>query len=130
MRDDCAKQSDCPVSPNRILLALLQPLLALLIVAGAAQAQPCLIEEERLWTVASSLEAARTWSERTDKPIAALQPSAAQADDHDYGSLIPLPETWPVLDEARLIENGRAAYPTAPPSHRPCAAPSTGPPSV
>jgi len=34
------------------------------------------------------------------------------------------------LDRARLIRISRVGYSTAPPSHRPCAAPPTGPPSL
>jgi hypothetical protein len=33
-----------------------------------------------------------------------------------------------ILDQARLVRVSRGPYPTAPVSHRPCAAPPTGPP--
>ena len=35
-----------------------------------------------------------------------------------------------LLDRARRVRVSRASCPTAPPGHRPCAAPPTGPPSV
>jgi len=46
-------------------------------------------------------------------------PSDAALGDHASRS---------VLDRAYLIRIGCAFHPTAPPSHRPCAAPPTGPP--
>jgi hypothetical protein len=119
------------VVPNRILLALLQPLLALLLIAGAAQAEPCLIPDERSWGVASSLATASTWNDPADEVSLAVQPSSDRGDDdHGFGALLLRPEVVLVIDQARLIENSQAAYPTAPPSHRPCAAPPTGPPLV
>jgi hypothetical protein len=117
--------------PNRILLAFLQPLLALLLIAGAGQAEPCLILDERDWSVASSFDTASTWDDPADEVSLALQPSSDRDDDdHGFGALLLSPEAVLVLDQARLIENSQASYPTAPPSHRPCAAPPTGPPLV
>jgi hypothetical protein len=119
------------VIPNRILLALLQPLLALLLIASAAQAEPCLILDERDWTIASSSDSVSTWNGRTDKASVTAQTSSDRDDDdYGFGYLLHSPETSLVIDQAGLIENSRAAYPTAPPSHWPCAAPPTGPPLV
>ena len=119
------------VIPNRILLALLQPLLALLLMAGVSQAEPCLILDERGWTIESSSDAAGIWEDRAGRASMAVQPSSDQDDDdHGPGHVLHPPAVALVIDEARLIENGRAAFPTAPPSHRPCAAPPTGPPLV
>jgi len=119
------------VIPSRILLALLQPLLALLLIAGEAQAEPFLIQDERSWTIASSLDTASTWNDRADEASGTAQSSSDRDDDdHGFGYLLPSREIVLVIDQARLIESSRTAYATAPPSHRPCAAPPTGPPLV
>ena len=117
--------------PNRILLALLQSLLTLFLTASVAQAEPCPIVDERGWTVASSADRAGIWNGRADNASETVQPASDRDDDdHGFGHLLHSPETALIIDHSRLIENGRAAYPTAPPSHRRCAAPPTGPPLV
>lgn len=118
------------VIPNRILMALLQPLLALLLMAGAAQAGPCPIVEEREWVLTGSYEVVSTWDQRTDKGSLAVQPPSASDDDQGTGFALPVPKQALILDVARLVRNSLAAYPTAPPAYRPCAAPPTGPPLV
>lgn len=118
------------VIPNRILMALLRLLLALLLMASAAQAEPCTMADEREWVLAGSPETVGTWNDRADKISLVAQPSSDRADDHDVGFVLPPSKPDSVLDQARLITNSRTAYPTAPPTHRPCAAPPTGPPLV
>jgi len=117
------------VTPDRILRALLRPLLALLLIAGATQAESCLILDERNWTTASSLDTTSSWEDWTDKASLAAQPSSGH-DDPGVGYALHSPEVSFAIDQAKLIENSRASYPTAPPCHRPCAAPPTGPPLV
>ena len=116
---------------NPLRFVVLAALLALLLIAGAAQAEPCLIPDERSWSIASSFDTASTWDDSADEVSLAVQPlSDRDDDDHGFGALLVAPEVVLVIDQARLIENSQAAYPTAPPSHRPCAAPPTGPPLV
>jgi hypothetical protein len=129
VRERLAHSKAIVVIPDRILQALLQPLLALLLIAGAAQAESCLILDERNWTLASSLDPASSWEDWTDQALVAAQPSSG-SDDPGFGYALHSPEAAFVIDQAKLIENGRAAYPTAPPGHWPCAAPQTGPPLV
>ncbi|MBO1908040.1 hypothetical protein J4G37_24505 [Microvirga sp. 3-52] len=114
---------------NRILRALLQPLLALLLIAGAAQAEVCLALDERIRTIASSSDMASIWEDPSDETSVAAPPSSSPYDP-GFGHALHSPDVAFVLDQAKLIESSRAAYPTAPPLHRPCAAPPTGPPLV
>ncbi|WP_162820345.1 hypothetical protein [Microvirga calopogonii] len=117
---------------HRILLALVQPLLALLLIAGTAQAQPCLFEDkDRNGAVERTLGVTADVFAPLEEFSVGLQAPAAGGDDHrDAGVVLPAGAPTVVLDQARLIRVGRAAYPHAPPSHRPCAAPPTGPPLV
>jgi hypothetical protein len=117
---------------HRFILAVLQPLLALLLIAGSAQAEACLFEDnDRVRTIERVAEAVSTLDDQVFS--IALKTQAAPDDNDDdlsVGSVLPSHMAELVLDQARLIENGRIAYPTAPPSHRPRATPSTGPPLV
>jgi hypothetical protein len=120
------------VKLDRILIRLVQPLLALLLIAAPAQAEPCLFEDEgRVQAFATVLNAIDVISDGEDYVLPAIQPMSNRDDDgHGSGSVL-LPLGMEItLDQARLIEISFAAYPTAPPSHSPCAAPSTGPPLV
>jgi hypothetical protein len=119
-----------PVIPNRILMAFLRPLLALLLMAGAAQAQPSMIVDEREWVLAGSPETIGTRDDRADNVSLMVQPSSDRDDDHGAGFVLPASKPALILDQARLIRNSRTAYPTAPPFCWPCAAPPTGPPLV
>lgn len=117
---------------NRLIMGLVQPLLALLLMAGMAQAQPCLFDDDdQALVIERSLEIASTLSDRTDASQAVQAPPASSRDDHPEGphALAPSPGDL-VLDRARLIRTARVSDPTAPPSPWPCAAPSTGPPLV
>ena len=118
------------MNPHRILAGLLRLLLALLLVTGMAQAKPCLFEDDdRAQAFAGSPAAISVLADRADDPSPAAQPAADPLDDGFDHALLPV-QAEMVFDRARLIENGRTSYPTAPPSCRPCAAPSTGPPLV
>jgi hypothetical protein len=119
------------VNPHRILLLLVQPLLALLLLAASAQAEPCLLEDrDRTYTVESALPSG-DWIVPPEDASLIMQAAPVSGDDGPGdGSVLPVAALMIVLDQGRLIETSRAAYPTAPPSHRPCASPSTGPPLV
>ncbi len=116
--------------PHRILLALAQSLLALLLVTGAAQARPCLFDDrDRI----EALESTRSLSDDLvaprEDPSLSLWATFSGGED-DAGPALPGVAPAIVLDQARLIRTGCVAHPNAPPSHRPCAAPPTGPPFV
>jgi hypothetical protein len=130
VRDTRIYTAIASVVPNRILMALLQPLLALLLMAGAAQAEPCMMMDEREWVFNGSLVTVGSWDARADKVSVLVPPSLDRDDDHGAGHVLPTSKTALILDQARLIRNSRMAYPLAPPSRRPCAAPPTGPPLV
>ena len=117
------------VNLNRIILGFVQPFLALLLMTGTAQAEPCLFDDnDRARIIERTLDTA---SILTDDVFQADQIASDEAEEgHGFGYAVLPIWTGIVLDQARLIENGRASYPTAPPSHRPCAAPPTGPPLV
>ena len=118
------------MNPHRILLALVQ-LLALMLLAGSAQAEPCLLEDQdRTYAVESALPSG-DWIVPSEDASLIMQAAPVSGDDSPGdGSVLPVAALMIVLDQGRLIEASRAAYPTAPPSHRPCAPPSTGPPLV
>lgn len=116
--------------PHRILLAFAQSLLTLLLVTGPAQAGPCLFDDR---DGIEALESTRSLSDDLvaprEDPSLPLRATFSGGDD-DAGSVLPGATPTIVLDQARLIRTGCVAYPNAPPSHRPCAAPPTGPPLV
>jgi hypothetical protein len=130
VRDTRIYTAIASVVPNRILMALLQPLLALLLMAGAAQAEPCMMMDEREWVLAGLPETVGTWNDRADKISLVVQPSSDRDNGHDAEYTLPASKPALVQDQARLIRNSRTAYPTAPPFCWPCAAPPTGPPLV
>ncbi|EIM27845.1 hypothetical protein [Microvirga lotononidis] len=116
---------------HRILLALVQPLLALLLIAGTAQAELCLFEDrDRNGAVERSLSLTGDVMAPLDDYAVGLQTQANGDNDHDAGSVLPAVAPAIILDQARLIRMACVAYSTAPPTHRPCAAPPTGPPLV
>jgi hypothetical protein len=118
------------VIPHRILLALAQSLLALLLMAGAAQAKPCLFEaRDRIESGESTLNLSGAVIAPLEDTSLSLQAAPSGGDD-DPGSVLPGAAPTIVLDHARLIRISCVSYPNAPPSHRPCAAPPTGPPLV
>jgi hypothetical protein len=119
------------VPVHRILLALVQPLLALLLIAGTAQAGLCFFEDrDRNGAVERTLSLAGDVIAPLDDYTVGLQAPAGGGNDHDAGSILPAIAPAIILDQARLIRMARVAYSNAPPSHRPCAAPPTGPPLV
>jgi len=124
------RRSLIPVNLDRLILRLVQPLLALLLIAAPAQAEPCTFDDEnQIQAFATVLNAVDAVSGKADDTLPAAQPMPEQ-DNDDLGSGAVLAPLWVELpvNPARLIEISFAAYPTAPPTHRPCATPSTGPP--
>jgi hypothetical protein len=119
-----------PVRLDRLVVCLVRPLLALLLVAGLAQAVPSPRDDgDRARAVESAPKAASLSVDRTAPEPLPATTVPDRADDLDgSGPLLPAAAAGIVPDLARAIRIGRAAYPTAPPSHRPCAAPPTGPP--
>jgi hypothetical protein len=118
------------VIPHCFFLAVAQSLLALLLMAGAAQAKPCLVEAgDRIGSVEGTLAfSGEVIAPLEDIPLY-LQ-TAPSGDDDDQGSALPGIAPTIVLDHAHLIRIACVSYPNAPPTHRPCAAPPTGPPLV
>ncbi len=117
------------VIPHRILLALAQSLLALLLMAGTAQAKPCLIDDrDCLGASETTLALSGDAIDSPEGVLADLQ--AVPGGDDAPGSLLPGIAPTVLIDQARLITMGCIACPNAPPSHRACAAPPTGPPFV
>jgi hypothetical protein len=112
------------------LTCVLRSLLALLLMAGPLTAQP--------------VRAANGSFDASDDPINTLLLAQEQAlddivetqsePDHfdsDTGpgwSAVLAGPVERILDRTRSIRIGRVSYPAAPPNHRPCAAPPTGPP--
>jgi len=117
------------VNLNRIILGFVQPLLALLLMAGLAQAEPRLFDDnDRTRIIERTLDTAIILADDAFQAERIVTDESEKS--HGFGYAL-LPDwTEIVLDRSRLIETGRSAYPTAPPSHRPCAAPPTGPPLV
>jgi hypothetical protein len=120
------------VTLHRILIGLLQPLLALLLMVGVAQAEPAVSKDDsRVHAIENSLKVLSVSKNRTNGLELQAQVYLGE-DNSDNGSepVLLLPETGAILDQAYLIRTSRVAYPTAPPSHRPCASLPTGPPLV
>jgi hypothetical protein len=116
----------------RLILAVLQPLLALLLIAGSAQAETCLFEDnDRVRIIETAADAVGTLGDRIVTMALKAQATPDDTDDDPgFGSVLPSSVAEPVLGQSRPVINGRTAYPTAPPSHRPRATLSTGPPLV
>jgi hypothetical protein len=119
------------VTPTRLLAALIQPMLALLLLAGVPVIEPDRVGSsprvhavERVFALAkASGEEAGEW--RQDAGAA-----AERLDGDDTPDAVSAVFASAPLDRASLIRIGRSFYATAPPSHRPCAALPTGPPLV
>ena len=123
------------VMPARLLLSLLQPLLAFLLLAGMPSAEFVRAQDGRLVRVietgSKSLWLHRERSTASSSLEAKATPDRLDGDAKTSDPIAGAPDFVVLaLDRARLIRIGRACYPTAPPSHRPCAAPPTGPPSL
>jgi hypothetical protein len=118
------------VIPPRLLVGLLQPLLALLLIAGMPPAEPDRMGHgARIRAIESPWKVFDPFRGQMGQWIVEAQAQPNRIDGDGGPDLVLLPsEPEIVLDLARLIETGRASHPTAPPSHRPCAAPPTGPP--
>lgn len=116
---------------TRIFRGVLQLSLALLLIAGTAQAEPCLMPEERVWVLSKALDTVSAYEDEADRTSAAVHPSQEGGDnDPGLADLLHATDEPFIVDWARLIRTRQAARPTAPPSHRHCASPPTGPPLV
>jgi len=125
----CRCWKPLPVILRYLLAVLVQPMLALLLVAGAQlveierAAGPRVQAAERIlaWT-ASTTAIPGEW--RRD---AAAEPDSFDGDDHPKPAVafVAPPN---LADRTRDIVIGCASTRDAPPSHPPCAAPPTGPP--
>jgi hypothetical protein len=117
---------------TRLFVALLQPLLALLLIAGAPLMAHGGSEGPRVEIVDTSFKSLGLARERADQDENRAAADRGDRDRLDGDGPEPIATlTAPcesILDRARIIRIGRSSYPTAPPSHRPCAAPPTGPP--
>ena len=119
----------------RLLLALLQPLLALLLLAGAPAAGRGAAEGASFVRIERALESvgltrAGAEHEAGQAEIRGVPERSGGGDDGPAPASTAVTPHDVALDRARFIRIGLSAYPTAPPSHRPCAAPPTGPPSA
>lgn len=128
-----ARAAGLPVMPPRLLLNLLQPLLAILLLAGlpgSGTVRTAEVSVVRTIAVGSK----SLWLHRGRTATSSLERKAEPNRPKGNGASDPVtitPRTFALeLDLARLIRVGRACYATAPPRHRPCAAPPTGPPSL
>jgi hypothetical protein len=120
-----------PLTSARFFAALLQPLLALLLLAGAPAAERVPGGHSAFVRVLEgSINALALLPDRTESHENLGQGELDQPDGDDGPDHLVLTTeaSHQVLDRARIIRIGRASYPTAPPSHRACAAPPTGPP--
>jgi len=117
----------------RLLIALFQPLLALLLLAGEPAAVRGALDDAAFVRTDGSLKivglAKSNAARESDESEFRGLPERSDRDGPDpVAAPTDLPR--PIFDRARIIRIGCSAYPTAPPSHRPCAAPPTGPPSA
>ncbi len=114
--------------PARLLALLIQPMLALLLLAGVPAVEPDrhgprVQGVERILALATAAQAdAGEW--RSDGNAEAERLEGGDAPKATLPAFAPL-----TLDRAHAIAVGCAFDATAPPRHRPCAAPPTGPPS-
>ncbi len=119
----------------RTLFGLLQLVLALLLVAGVPQAAPDRVEEGCQILTVGILTVGPPYGlfGLPDEPPreGSLQaPSVPSGSDGDDGSqpVVATPADEHAFDRARLTAFRRTSYPIAASTHRPCAAPPTGPP--
>ena len=123
----------CSVTLHRITLGLLQPLLALLLMAGLAQAEPRLCADDTRSRTAiehSAKQLDATFERIAAASVAEQAELAPTQDDPSPDLHLSSAQAAPARDEARHIRTTRAAHPQAPPQHRANAHPSTGPPLV
>jgi hypothetical protein len=117
------------VTAFRILAGLIQPLLALLLMAASPSAHYGQTDGD--WT---SLVHDMVAVLAADQDRAADHGSAYLSDPDEFSGgdgpdpfLLSFVEK-PAFDGARVIETSHSSYASAFSSHRPCAAPATGPP--
>ena len=115
----------------RILMGLLQPLLAILLLAGMPMAEP---GGDATGHGVRGVEDVLTMVGLPDRSMAhwpldaSTEPDGCDGDGPQPFLVVMAQEA--LLHRARPIAVGRTSYATAPPSHRPCAAPPTGPPLI
>jgi hypothetical protein len=131
----CMMRHPLRAMPARLLLSLIQPLLALLLLAGVPSAELMRGQDGKLVRVieagSKTLWLHRERSAASSSVEAKAGPDRLDGDDKTPDPVVGAPDLLAFgLDRACLIRIGRACYPTAPPSHRPCAAPPTGPPTL
>jgi hypothetical protein len=109
------------------LVWLIQPLLALLLLAGAPVGTVARSDGTFMRGIERAAEGVAGPRERAVVACPSLsEPERLDGDSLQIHVLAASPQV--AIDRARSIEIDRPSYPTAPPSHRPCAAPPTGPP--
>lgn len=119
----------------RLKLSLLQPLVVLLLLAGVPNVEFERTQDGRLVRVVEA-EFKPLWlhpkrSAASSRVEVKAGPDRLEGGDKTPNPAVGAPEASELgLDRARLIRISCVGYPTAPPSHRPCAAPPTGPPSL
>lgn len=111
-------------------LALLQSMLVLLLLAGVSGMEPIRSNAglqdqvvERLSVIALADESTSEWRQEAKRGRDRIEGDGP--DQADLGPARPR-----LIDRGRIIAIGCDFAPNAPPSHRPCAAPPTGPPLV
>ena len=107
----------------------LRSLLALLLVAGPLTAEHAQTAWGSFRTADDALAILLPDREQSFDEAAEAQDESCRVTPGGSDWFVLLPESVEIaMDGARIIRIGRASYPAAPPSHWPCAAPSTGPP--
>ena len=117
------------MTASRLLAGLLQPLLALLLLAGSPA--DALSPEARLLVHGIETAPKAIGAQRSGAAIPAdtlIEPTRSVNEDGWAGTAVGAKSPLPVRDLGRLTEISRPAYATPQPTHRPCAGPSTGPP--
>ncbi len=116
------------MSPERFVAFLLRTLVAILLAASPVTAELAWAASNAAATDDSCKAALLDQDQALDDTIKAKVDGLAGGGTPDW-RVIPAGTSEFMIDRARFIQTGRASYPTAPPTHPPCAAPPTGPPS-